>query len=351
MGLSDLARLGEGRSRRVSSFDRSGGNRDWWDLAPGETRAIAQIEGPGVIRHIWMTVGGEEPAWPRRIVLRMHWDGEEHPSVEAPIGDFFGMGHGMLKDYVSAPLQMSPSGGRGMNCWFPMPFARSARIEVANEGQEPHPVYFYVDYEALNALDPELACFHAQWRRQNPTDGWADPSLREAFQKDVWSLWDDPRALNTTGEGNYVILEAEGRGHYVGCNLHVDVFERQVNDWFGEGDDMIFVDGELALHGTGTEDYFCTAYGPRTEQCAPYHGILLYSGTPEWPWGGRSSLYRYHIEDPIRFRRSIRVTIEHGHGNKLTCDYSSTAYWYQTEPHRPFPPLAPVSARLPRRLG
>jgi len=136
----------------------------------------------------------------------------------------------------------------------------------------------------------------------------------------------------------------------VGCNLHIDVFERQVNDWYGEGDDMIFVDGEPfpSLHGTGTEDYFCMAYCPQTEYCAPYHGLILYSGTPDWPWKGKNSMYRYHIEDPIHFRKSIKVTIEHGHANKLSNDYSSTAYWYQLEPHRAFPPLLPVGLRLPR---
>ena len=156
---------------------------------------------------------------------------------------------------------------------------------------------------------------------------------------------------NPTGEGNYVILDAHGRGHYVGCHLDIDVFERQVNDWYGEGDDMIFIDGHLAMHGTGTEDYFNTAYCPRTEYCAPYHGLTLYSGTPEWPWSGRNSVYRYHIADPIHFHESIKVTIEHGHANKLSNDYSSTAYWYQLEPHRPFPSLPAVAKRLPRDVA
>jgi len=174
--------------------------------------------------------------------------------------------------------------------------------------------------------------------------------LPDELQGDVWKVWKLPEAMNPTGEGNYVILEADGRGHYVGCNLHIDVFERQVNDWYGEGDDMIFVDGEPfpSIHGTGTEDYFCMAYCPRTEYSAPYHGLILYSGTPEWPWAGKNSMYRYHIEDPIHFRKSIKVTIEHGHANKLSNDYSSTAYWYQLEPHKPFPPLPGVKLRLPR---
>ena len=132
----------------------------------------------------------------------------------------------------------------------------------------------------------------------------------------------------------------------MGCVLNVDVFERQVNDWYGEGDDMIFIDGEPwppRLHGTGTEDYFNTAFCPTQEYSAPYHGITLYSGSEAWPWGGKNSMYRFHIEDPIRFDESIRVTIETGHANALANDYSSTAYWYQTGRSQPLPPLAPVA--------
>ena len=159
------------------------------------------------------------------------------------------------------------------------------------------------------------------------------------------------RQPNLSGARNYVILDARGTGHYVGCNLNVDVFERQVNDWYGEGDDMIFIDGEPwppRLHGTGTEDYFNTAFCPKQEYSAPYHGITVYSGNEAWPWGGKNSMYRFHIEDPVRFERSIQVTIETGHDNELANDYSSTAYWYQTEPHAPFPALPPVAGRVAR---
>jgi hypothetical protein len=349
-GLSNLAMLRDARSRRISSYDPTGGNEDFRVFQPGETKTIAEMKGAGCIRHIWMTIGGEEPAVGRRVVLRMFWNGETHPSVEVPLTDFFGMGFGMFKDYISAPLQMSPDGGHGMNCWFPMPFSDGARIEVTNEGEVEHPLYFYIDYEEVSRLAEGAAFFHAQWRRENPTDGWMHPSRREELQSDVWKVWKSPEAMNRDGRENYVILEAEGRGHYVGCNLHIDVYERQVNDWYGEGDDMIFIDGDVipTLHGTGTEDYFSMAYCPRTEFCASYHGLPLYSGTKEWPWGGRNSMYRYHIEDPIHFEKSIRVTIEHGHANKLTNDYSSTAYWYQTEPHKVYSPLPPVALRLPR---
>jgi hypothetical protein len=294
-----------------------------------------------------MTVGGDD-LFTRRALIRMWWDGEREPSVEVPIGDFFGIGHGVMKNFVSAPLQMSPQDGRGMNSWWPMPF-EEARIAVENQGPDPINVYFYIDYEAYPAdfRHPEnTARFHAQWRRENPTQGWLEERLGPNNLWDVWS-----RLPNTTGEDNYVILEAKGSGIYCGCHLDVDCFQRQGNDWYGEGDDMIFVDGEPwppGLHGTGTEDYFNTAFCPREIYHAPYHGVTLYSGNSDWPWKGKNSLYRYHILDPIRFNESIRVTIEHGHANKLSNDYSSTAYWYQVEPHAPFPKMLQVEARMPR---
>jgi len=327
---------------RISSYDPSGGNRDFWEFAPGEKKDIARIQGPAIIRHIWMTIGADKEAYyPRKIVLRMYWDGEENPSVEAPIGDFFGIGHGILKNFASLPLTMSPEDGKGMNCFFPMPFHREGRIEIESECQSPFSFYFYIDFEIYKTLPQEVLYFHAQWRRENPTQGWGgDLPLKE--------IWKTP---NLDGKGNYVILEAEGKGHYVGCNLNIDCFQRQKNDWYGEGDDMIFIDGEAwppALHGTGTEDYFNMAYSPTQEYCAPYHGLTLYSGTPDWKWKGKNSMYRFHIEDPIPFEKSIRVTIEHGHANNLSNDYSSTAYWYQTEPHKPFPKFPPVEDRLPR---
>jgi hypothetical protein len=161
----------------------------------------------------------------------------------------------------------------------------------------------------------------------------------------------DPRSNTLSTQDNYVILDAPGEGIYCGAHLDVDVFKRQKNDWFGEGDDMVFIDGEPwppSLHGTGTEDWYNCAYSPREEYCAPYHGVLIYNGTPGWPWKGKQSVYRYYIEDPIRFYKSIHASIEHGHANKLANDYSSTAYYYLTEPKRGGPPLPPVEARLPR---
>lgn len=344
--LGQLPSLRDYTSRRASSYDVAGGNEDWWTIEPGERRMLLDTDAPGCVKHIWMTVGNDD-TYPRKLVLRMWWDGEETPSVETPLGDFFGVGHGLRKDFVSLPLQMSPADGRGMNSWWPMPFSR-ARIEIHNECENPVNLYFYIDWEEYPSPQATegLARFHAQWRRQNPTDGWLTEKLTPENHRRIWR--ENP---NLSDEGNYVILEAEGDGIYVGCNLNVDVFEPQANDWYGEGDDMIVIDGEPwppRLHGTGTEDYINTAFGPSTEFSAPYHGITVYSGTPEWPFSGKNSMYRFHIEDPIRFRKSIRVSIEHGEANALSNDMSSTAYWYQLEPHRPFPPLPDVEHRLPR---
>ena len=349
--LADLARLRPGiKRKRVSSYDPTGGNNDWWEIEPGQTRSIAALEGPGCIKHIWMTMWSDDKYQFRKVVLRMYWDGEDHPSVETPIGDFFGMGHNMTRNFNALPLQMSPQDGRAFNCWFPMPFATNARIEVLNEASEKLHLYFYFDYELYPASTSmnDYGCFHAQWHRVNPTPGWADPAVRWVDDHEAMlEAWKTP---NLDGANNYVILDAVGRGHYVGCHLDIDCFSRQANDWYGEGDDMIFIDGEAlpSLLGTGTEDYVNTAFGPDQEYSSPYHGIILNQGTPDWRWRGKNTIYRYHIEDPIFFEKSIRVTIEHGHANKLSNDYASTAYWYQAEPHRPFPALLPVELRLPR---
>lgn len=341
--LGDLVRLRSCKSRRISSYDKTGGNADYWRFEAGEKKVIAEIKGAGIIRHIWMTIGCKAEHYPRKILLRMFWDGEKNPSVEAPIGDFFGMGHGILRNFVSAPLMMSPQDGKGMNCYFPMPFERRSRIEIENECETEMVLYFYVDYEQYQTMEKGIARLHAQWRRENPTKGIVPRGVEHEKE-----LWAEP---NLDGKENYVILEAKGRGHYVGCHLDIDCFERGLNDWYGEGDDMIFIDGEgwpPSLHGTGTEDYVSMAYGPSQEYNSPYHGLTLYSGTDDWKWKGKNSVYRYHIQDPVHFKKSIKVTIEHGHANALTNDYSSTAYWYQREPHLPFPRMLPVKQRLPR---
>lgn len=362
--LGELARIRNVRSRRISSWDKTGGNDDRIHVPAGATAVLADIEGAGCINHIWCTHISKEDDGLRRVSLRMRWDNEPEYSVNVPLGDFFGMGHGQSRDFVSLPLQMSPAEGRALNCFFPMPFSERATLEIVNECDHTLIFYYYIDYELHDRIDADLGRFHAQWRRENPTGGIPDAGMNNR----EWSFGD----TNIGGAGNYVILEAEGKGHYVGCNLNIHnlrpmdwpeelgwpiTVDQLRSDsellfshfnWYGEGDDMIFVDGEAwppALHGTGTEDYFNTAWCPAVPYSAPYHGMTL-PGGPNW--SGKISVYRFHIEDPIHFDQSIRVTIEHGHANRRSDDYSSTAYWYQLEPHKPFPPLPPVEARLPR---
>lgn len=349
--LRGIARARTCRRRRASSWDRSGGNKDAIRVQAGEAATLLEESGGGVITHIWCTVNSEDPYALRTTRLRMFWDGESEPSVDAPLGDFFGMGFARTRNFTSLPLSMAAQDGKGLNCYFPMPFFSSARIELLNDGEiELHAFYFYIDYERHNALDDGWLQFHAQWRRENPTEGWGN----EAKQKTVGlnltpteygrEIWKTP---NLKGEGNYIILDAVGRGHYVGCNLNIDRFTHQKNIWYGEGDDMIFIDGDEypTINGTGTEDYFNMAWAPHEENTSLYHGLTLIESRD---WMGKNSMYRFHIEDPICFEKSIRVTIEHGHANNLSNDYSSTAYWYQTEPHKPFPPMPPAKEREPR---
>ncbi|RIK42288.1 MAG: hypothetical protein DCC58_11210 [Chloroflexi bacterium] len=344
--LGNLARIVAARSGRASSWDRTGGNRDYLVIPPGAKATLAEIDGPGKITHIWMTLRSDDALHLRKLVLRAWWDGEEHPSIETPIGDFFGMGHARTTNWWSQPLQMAPEEGKAFSCFFPMPFTASARWEVTNDCDADAIVYYYIDYERYQSADAVagLGQFHAQWRRQAPCDGISDAGM----DNEEYSFG----GVNPDGAGNYVLLEAEGTGHYVGCHLDVENLRyvpEDVFNWYGEGDDMIFIDGEVwppSLHGTGTEDYFGTAWCPKTPFHGPYHGVIL-PGGPNW--SGQITLYRYHIEDPVRFSTSIRVTIEHGHANRRSDDYSSTAYWYQTEPHLPFPAFPDVAARLPRR--
>lgn len=365
-GLSTLFVLNDYKNRRCSSYDVNGGNHDWWDFEPGETKALADIRGCGVIRHIWCThlaqdegAQEEEKYSLSKLVIRMYWDGEESPSVQAPLGDFFGLGCSLRKNFFNAAFSFSPQDGRGMNCYLPMPFRKGARITLENGCDSHVNFYFYIDYEEHDpsGMGEDTGYFHAQYRRVRRTEpamernpGILDREKAGVPEHPKWY----PKAWlknNLTGADNYVILEAEGRGKYVGCNLNIDVFERQSNDWYGEGDDMILIDGDElpTLNGTGTEDYFNTAFGPSQEFCAPYYGITHFDGDRyDFPYGGKNCMYRLHIQDPIYFQKSIRVTIEHGHSNILANDYSSTAYWYQSEPHRPFGEIADAAGRVPR---
>jgi hypothetical protein len=349
--IEDLSRLKGYRSRRQSSYDRTGGNTDFISIKAGERAVLADIAGCGIIKHIWFTIHALDRHYPRSLILRAWWDKEAEPSIEVPVGDFFGVGHARVAPFQSLPLNMVTGGEAleqnraAMNCFFPMPFQKGARIEIENQsGQEVPSFYYYIDYEEHDALPPDQLYFHAQWKRENPTKGY------ETWHMEPHEMFAEQK--NTTGDENYVILEAEGRGHYAGCVVSIKnvMYNDNVHTWFGEGDDMIFVDGEEwppALHGTGTEDYFCAAWGfPSGQYSGLFHGISL-AGNPV-DSSGEWSIYRFHLESPVTFQKSIRVTIEHGHDNNRFDDWSSVGYWYQDEPHKPFPQLPPVDKRLPR---
>lgn len=351
VGLSPLRGLCVARDTqrlRLSSYDKTGGNEDFVRVYKDKPCELGRIDGAGIVNHIWMTYHSDEPASSRKLVLRIFWDGADKPSVEVPLGDFFGVGHGLRANYSCAVLSMSPESGKGMNCWFPMPFTDGARFEVVNEADAEYVVlYFYIDYEKYDSIPDNLLRFHAHWRRDNPCKG-VPPEIAAKMTNTEFQ----GEGINITGDANYLILDAKGKGHYVGCNLHITNLRKTDEwNWYGEGDDMIFVDGEKwppAIHGTGTEDYFNTAFCPTQEVREPYHGVI-FGGDANW--AGRISLYRYHVEDPVTFRKSIRVTIEHGHNNHRSDDYSSTAYWYQQGINRDMSPIPPVEERLPVQLG
>lgn len=341
--LAALPRLRRGiRTRRASSYDRSGGNRDAVPVEAGASCTLADIGGAGVVRHIWITLACDDPLIRRNAVLRCWWDGEDAPSVECPLGDFFGQGWGEKYLWASLPLAAAPLGGNALNCWFAMPFGSGARIEIEN--QSAHPItslYYYVDYEEhAHGPDPDTGRFHAWWNRQQP-----GPQAGQGDRENEWETL-GPQPLNPADTHNHVILHAEGTGHYVGVNYFVDC---PTPLWYGEGDDMFLIDGEPwpgSLHGTGTEDYFCSSWCPKELYAHPYFGYARVNS--ETGFLGRTHCYRFHLEDPVYFEKSLRASIEHGHANSLTLDLATVAYWYQSEPHAPFAPLPPKEQRQPR---
>ena len=322
---------------RASSTDPTGANHDFRTVAPGATEAVLDVDGPGTIAHIWFTIADNEPYNLKRVVLRMYWDGEENPSVETPIGDFFGLGLGEYHTWQSEML--SVGNDKSLNCFFPMPFAHHARITVTNEGQQPIlALYYNIDYRTYShPLPPGTLYFHAEYRQAQPNHGWTTN----------WKSNGDPLVndkTNPDGKDNYVWMEARGHGQYVGVTM--SVLQNQ-DMWWGEGDDMFFIDGAKTpqIIGTGTEDYFLGAWDfgghPFSYQLygAPVVGKELA--------GGRSSVYRFHLAQPIPFEKSFKATIEHGNANHRSDNYYSVAYWYQAEPHELLPPLPPVEQRLP----
>ncbi|HUT23994.1 MAG TPA: glycoside hydrolase family 172 protein [Sumerlaeia bacterium] len=335
--LKTLPMIVNGRTARRSSWDTSGRNADAWTIPAGESRVLADIPGPGKITHLWMT----QPNHYRECLLKITWDNARHPSVLVPLGDFFCLGHGIVNSFQSLLFTASTNGnnrfnhGCALNCYAPMPFRERAVVELINESRENHWQYFYVDHEAPAEVPEDAGYFHAEFRRTNPFGGWGreiSVNSREANIANRGKLaW----------QNNYAILETKGRGHYIGCNLSVTNFQ---GAWWGEGDDMIWVDGYKwppDFHGTGSEDYLNQAWGMQDN-------AFLRNGSSihEKNTNGYQTSYVFHLENPVRFQKEVKVTIEHGHGNHLANEMSSVAYWYADKPTRIAEPPA-VAKRMP----
>jgi hypothetical protein len=341
--LDHLALPQQGQSRRATSTMRVGelrsGSRERvadpnaepkgdldeasnWDnfrVAPGATHVLMDERGPGVITHIWLTFLGPEPQdWAKQgsanhqeMLLRMYWDGRERPAVEAPVGDFFANCFGERSEVVSLPVVVEDADS--YNCYWRMPFRKSARIEIVNQSAKPVGLLYYnIDWLKLKRLPRSTPYFHAQYHQEYPVRPGED----------------------------YVVLDTEGKGHYVGTVLAV---RTRSPAWFGEGDEKIYIDGEAkpSIWGTGTEDYFLSAWGLKTTS-TPFFGVPYFD---QWGIvGGHTSAYRWHVSDPFVFQRGIRVTFEHFgwispdenpdyramSWNEREDDYSSVAFWYQT---------------------
>jgi hypothetical protein len=322
---------------RSSSREATGANADYRTVTPGQTLTVLDVDGPGMISHIWFTLNSPEPYHLKRIVLRMYWDGEETPSVETPIGDFFGLGNGIYYPWQSAVLSVGPD--KSMNSWFPMPYAKHARMTITNEGKQTlNNLYWNIDYRVdAKPLTPGMLYFHAQYRQAQPTQGWV---------KD-WYDNGDPRVnyrRNLDGKDNFVWFEARGRGQFVGVTM--SVFQNQ-DGWWGEGNDAFWIDDpdKIASVGTGSEDYFLGSWDfGGSPQAYPLHGSPMVGKELA---GERWSVYRFHLDSPVPFTKYMKASIEHGHANARSDNFFSVAYWYQTEPHMPFPPLPEMSDRIP----
>ncbi|MCC6731177.1 MAG: DUF2961 domain-containing protein [Chthonomonadales bacterium] len=335
--LSGLARPHDGRSHRETSTFREGpdgrysraadplgsraekSNFDNFQVRPGETHVLMDAKGPGVITHMWFTFLGSEPqgwagngsATHQDMLLRIYWDGRSRPGVEAPVGDFFANCFGKRSEVISLPVIVEDADS--YNCFWRMPFRKSARVEIVNQGDKPiNLLYYNIDWVKKDRLPRDTPYFHAQYRQEYPVEGGKD----------------------------YVVLETAGKGHYVGTVMAV---RTRSPSWFGEGDEKIAIDGEVkpSIWGTGTEDYFLSAWGLKRTS-TPYFGVPYFD---QWGIvGGHTSAYRWHIADPIVFQKGIRVTFEHWgwispdenpdhksmSWNEREDDYSSVAFWYQT---------------------
>jgi hypothetical protein len=330
--LPHYTRVMHHKSLKQSSYDTTGGNRDAWPIAAGAVKEVFNAQGPGVISHIWFTIAARSGDHLKELVLRAYWDGNPKPSVEAPVGDFFGLNLNSYVIYESQYLGCSP--GRSLNCYFAMPYKRSARLTITNEGkQEVGSFYSNIDYMTVPTLPDDALYFHAQYRQSAP----CAPVVSQG-----------PK-LNPDGRQNYVYTETRGRGHLMGVTLGVLL---NANGWWGEGDDMIFIDDESkpAIIGTGSEDYFLGSWNFGGRDGAQPFAHRMY-GAPmivnAERTGGRYCCYRWHGDNPVTFERYLKHTMEHGHANDRGDNFFSVGYWYQTTPYTDFPPLPPVEARIP----
>ncbi len=332
--VPNYARAQDYRTLKQSSYDRTGGNRDSWQIPAGGTHEVFRSDGPGIITHIWFTIAAKSENHLKELVLRVYWDGNGKPSVETPVGDFFGLNLGQYFVYQSAFLNCSSV--KALNCYFAMPFRKSARITVTNEGEKPVDAFYSnIDYQLVKQLPEDALYFHAQYRQATPNkaDHYANAQAE----------------INLNGQDNYVFLETKGSGQVMGVTLGV---LQNAEAWFGEGDDMTFIDEMQTptMTGTGTEDYFNGAwdFGGRIGGQPFAH---LYNGAPfiELPehTDGRYCLYRWHADNPIAFQTQIKHTIEHGHANDRADNFYSVGYWYQKEPYTDFPALPAVTERIP----
>jgi len=339
MSLGSLPRLSYAKTRSISPENFTGekgkggmategtGKRparelgQGWKVSPsvnieaGQTFVMADIQASGAIQHIWMTPTGNN----RLTILRIYWDGEKEPSVECPVGDFFACGMGQYVKVTSLAVCVNPKSG--FNCYWLMPFRRGCKITMTNIDEKAMVLYYQIDY-TLTHVPEDMAHFHAQFRRVNPLP-----------YKDVYTIVDG----------------LKGQGHYVGTYM---TWGSNSPGWWGEGEIKFYMDGDKefpTICGTGTEDYFCGSYGFQKpggkdyqEFNTPYAGMPQVIRDQQQPWFG---LYRWHIMDPIRFEKDLKVTIQalgwqsEGRYLPLQDDLSSVAFWYQTEPHAPFPKL------------
>jgi len=280
-------------------------------LKPGEVSVLCDIKGPGAIRHIWITTRGE-PVNLRSMVVRAWWDGQEHPSIECPVGDFMGIAHGHVRAYQSAVHSVGQRAG--MNIWLPMPFASRARFTMTNEGKTPQPLFYQIDYTIGDRLPPLFGRLHVLFRRENPT------TMKKDFE---------------------LLPRRTGPGRFIGSVIGIRALS---GNWWGEGEIKVYMDGDKefpTICGTGSEDYVGLSWGI---QQTPF----LFNGC-SLNENGYVCMYRWHLPDPILWKKEARITIQQiGWKNGLyerQDDWSAATFWYEAIPGEPLPKFPGVEAR------